>query len=145
MIKNKKGFTLIEVIVAMLVTGIILSAVYFVFIKSFLMSQGQAEFINAQDAIRTSALMIESDIRKSSQSIETEANGTCTTITDTITNDTFEYCVQDSKLIRNGNVLIDHVKSIEFDNQINYVSFEITGQYQGKEIKHEKRIYLRNP
>lgn len=145
MIKNKKGFTLVEVIVAMLVTGIILSAVYFVFIKSFLMSQGQAEFINAQDAIRTSGLMIESDIRKSSQSIETETNGTCTTITDTITNDTFEYCVQDSKLIRNGNVLIDHVKSIEFDNQINYVSFEITGQYQGKEIKHEKRIYLRNP
>lgn len=145
MIKNKKGFTLVEVIVAMLVTGIILSAVYFVFIKSFLMSQGQAEFINAQDAIRTSALMIESDIRKSSQSIETETIGTCTTITDTLTSDTFEYCVQDSKLIRNGNVLIDHVKSIEFDNQINYVSFEITGLYQGKEIKHEKRIYLRNP
>lgn len=43
--KNNKGFTLVEVLIAMLITGIMFTSVYFWFIKVFTMNKEQNDFI----------------------------------------------------------------------------------------------------
>lgn len=144
MIKKKDGFTLIEVMVAMMVTGIILGTVYFLFIKAWNMNMEQNEYINAQDALRISGLQIESDVRRSTQSITINTDGMCYEIID---DTTITYCLQDNTLIRNGSYLTDNVDllTIEMPSGNAYVDIKLKGSYNGKEISHEKKIYLRTP
>ena len=144
MIKDKKGFTLIEIMVALLITGIVLTAVYFVFIRSHNINQEQQRFIEAQDALRIGGLQIESDIRRSSQSIDIEKHDACYHLIDKTDLKTTIYCVENDTLTRNGVILIDRIHSVEITNTSQYIDIELKAQYGGKEVTHEKKIYLRS-
>ena len=145
--RNKKGMTLVEVLVAMLITGIVLSAIYFVFIKVTVMNKEQQEYVKAQEGMRNTMLVIEKDIRRSSQSIELTSNAAtgCYTIKDnedaTVK---FEYCINDNSVTRNGHVLIDGVSYLKIDSGTGYyIEVSLKGKFGGRELKHEKKIYLR--
>lgn len=141
--QDKRGFTLVEVMVALFVTSILLGAVYFVFVRSFMMNKEQNDYVNSQDALRLSAMVIESDIRKSSQDINIIQEKGCFVITDIQDNTEVEYCVSERTLYRNSVFLIDNVDSFILEDHINYVNLEIISNYNRKEIKHAQKIYFR--
>lgn len=141
--QDKRGFTLVEVMVALFVTSILLGAVYFVFVRSFMMNKEQNDYVNSQDALRLSAMVIESDIRKSSQDINIIQEKGCFVITDNQDNTEVEYCVSERTLYRNSVFLIDNVDSFILEDHINYVNLEIISNYNRKEIKHAQKIYFR--
>lgn len=149
---NKKGMTLVEVLVALLVTGIILSAVYFVLVRVTLMNKQQQEYVNVQNGLRNTMLVIEKDIRKSSQSIKLTTNASgCYIVRDIIDSQDFEYCVVDGVFLRNGQVLIDSVDQVNMELRDFYngkkrrisLKVTLTGNYGGEALKHEKKLYLR--
>lgn len=141
---NKKGMTLVEVLVALLVTGIILSAVYFVLVRVTLMNKQQQEYVNVQNGLRNTMLVIEKDIRKSSQSITLATNASgCYIVSDIIDSQEFEYCVVDGVFLRNGQVLIDSVDQVNMELRDFYIKVTLTGNYGGEALKHEKKLYLR--
>ena len=141
--QDKRGFTLVEMMVALFVTSILLGAVYFVFVRSFMMNKEQNDYVNSQDALRLSAMVIESDIRKSSQDINIIQEKGCFVITDNQDNTEVEYCVSERTLYRNSVFLIDNVDSFILEDHINYVNLEIISNYNRKEIKHAQKIYFR--
>ena len=144
MIKDKKGFTLIEIVVALLITGIVLTAVYFVFIKSHNINQEQQRFIEAQDALRIGGLQIESDIRRSSQSIDIEKHDACYHLIDKTDLKTTIYCIENDTLTRNGVTLIDRINSIDISKNSQYIDIEHKAQYNAKQVTHEMNIFLRS-
>lgn len=136
--------TLVEVLVALLVTGIILSAVYFVLLRVTLMSKQQQEYVDAQDGMRNTMLLIEKDIRRSSQSVDVEEVDGCYVIRDNEdVSSVFEYCISDSNLIRNGHVIIDGVDTLNIKIVDVYIEVSLMGKFGERELKHEKKIFLR--
>ena len=67
MLKNKRGFTLIEVLVVLLITSILLGVIYLVFNQSVSTFTKEESRVENQQSLRQAALVIEKDIRESDQ------------------------------------------------------------------------------
>lgn len=141
--QDRRGFTLVEIMVALLVTSILLGAIYFVFVRTFMMNKEQNDYVNSQDALRLSAMVIESDVRESSQDVEITQQGDCYLIIDIQDNKEIEYCVLNRILYRNSAFLIDNIDDFKLEDHINYVNLEIISKYNRKELKHAQKIYFR--
>lgn len=154
--KNNKGFTLVEVLIAMLITGIIFTSVYFLFIKVFTMNKEQNDFIQMQDAMRNVAHIVEKDIRKSTQNIEFVEAGNEIKIyyldyslnrmlDDTGNEIKITYKLSDDVLYRNGNYLMNNLDNFEltYEEVRLYVELKLNSKTDKREVKHDKKIYLR--
>lgn len=161
--ENKKGFTLVELIIAMMVTTILLAAVYFMFVRVFQMNQEQNELIAAQDTVRAISQIVEGDIRRSSQYLEVSESGNLITVVQTNKEGTvlkdaegsplqMTYELKDDVLYRNNKRLLDRVKTFEFEivelgegaSVRKYVDLLVVSETDKREVTHEKKIYLRD-
>lgn len=140
---RKKGFTLVELIIAMAVSAIVLLGVVQLFSSIIKMSSTQDDYVKAQDAIRTVGVQVESDIRGSSQSMNVALLNGCTVLTDTVTNQKVQYCLNGKVLKRNGSVVIEGVKEFSVTQNLKQMTIKIVGAYQERVINYEKILYLR--
>ncbi|NLW14705.1 MAG: prepilin-type N-terminal cleavage/methylation domain-containing protein [Erysipelothrix sp.] len=148
--ENKKGFTLVEVIVAVFISTILIAAVYFMFVRVYLENESQNEFVKMQDTLRSISQIVETDIRKSSQYIDIDVAGDIYTIIEkdhengsTLKETPYE--LVDNVLYRNAVFLMDKVESFKIIEKEYYLEVEIKSESKGREIKHDKKIYLRQP
>jgi prepilin-type N-terminal cleavage/methylation domain-containing protein len=144
---DKKGMTLVEVLIALLVTGIILSAVYFMFVRITIMNKEQQEYVQAQDGVRNVMLLIEKDIRTSSQHILLKELDGCYNLSDLEKPDSTEdisYCIEDGKFSRNDQVIVDGVDNLIMSTNNFYIEVSINSKFGRRELNHEKKIYLRS-
>lgn len=149
--KDKKGFTLVEVIIAMFITTVLIAAVYFMFIRVFQMNREQDQFIQMQDSLRTVSIIVEKDIRKSTQNVDIKKEGNTTTLQ--YLDDTgqklegseniFTYKLENNRLYRNGNFLMENLEEFELTNHNYYVNLELKSKTGKREVSHDKKIYLR--
>lgn len=140
---DKRGMTLVEIMIVLLVTTILLSAVYFVLVRVTEMNASQQAYINGQDALRNSLLIIEKDIRRSSQSLEIKENDDCYEIKDSLKDTTLTYCLVDKTLKREGYIIADKIDGFSIENNDFYINLRIESQTSRKEMKYEKKIFLR--
>lgn len=149
--KVKKGFTLVEVIIAMFITTVLISAVYFMFIRVFQMNREQDQFIQMQDSLRTVSIIVEKDIRKSTQNVDIKKEGNTTTLQ--YLDDTgqklegseniFTYKLENNRLYRNGIFLMENLEEFDLTNHNYYVNLELKSKIGKREVSHDKKIYLR--
>lgn len=149
--KVKKGFTLVEVIIAMFITTVLISAVYFMFIRVFQMNREQDQFIQMQDSLRTVSIIVEKDIRKSTQNVDIKKEGNTTTLQ--YLDDTgqklegseniFTYKLENNRLYRNGIFLMENLEEFDLTNHNYYVNLELKSKTGKREVSHDKKIYLR--
>lgn len=105
MLKNKRGFTLIEVLVVLLITSILLGVIYMVFNQSVSTFTKEESRVENQQSLRQAALVIEKDIRESDQqkgSLFLEADG-CYRFA------FHKYCLVGNSLMRDGSALASNV------------------------------------
>ncbi len=158
---NKKGFTLIEVVIAMFVTTILLAAVYFMFVRVFEMNLDQSQYIEAQDTLRTVSQIVESDVRRSTQFMEVEESSGVVTlkflvnkkgVLEPLKDDAgnqvkMTYELKDEVLYRNSQRLMDRVNEFELTKvdspEGDYLNLIIISETKTREVRHEKKIYLR--
>lgn len=148
-IKNKKGMTLVEVVIALAVATVLVATISGVFLFINSVNNNQKSYIQAQDTIRTAALVVEKDIRSSSQYISVEFDALTNTyeIMDNTSNTVIaEYRLQGETLYRNGSVLIDNVTSFTISQELTSgerIRISISSSHSGKEMTYEQTIYLR--
>lgn len=161
----KKGFTLVEVLIAMFVTSILLAAVYFLFVRVFTMNSQQTQFIEAQDTLRTVSYIVEKDVRKSTQHLKVNkiGNDTHLIFLDRHGNELKDdkgnlveiiYTLENDQLKRNGKNILDRVDDFtlemnhDFEDDDNnpvdeYVYIKLLSKTSKREVTHDKKIYLR--
>ncbi len=151
---DKKGFTLVEVMIALFVTSIILSAVYYLFINVSTMNKQQTDFIQIQDSLRTVSLITEKDIRRSPQKIEITTNDNTTTLyyLDEEGNKMIHegkevkyiYRLENGRLYRNDAFIMENLTKFELSQpQPFYVQLNLMSKIGNREVKHDQKIYLR--
>ncbi len=149
--KDKKGFTLVEVIIAMFITTVLIAAVYFMFIRVFQMNREQDQFIQMQDSLRTVSIIVEKDIRKSTQNVDIKKEGNITILQYLDesgkelegSENIFTYKLENNRLYRNGNFLMENLEEFELTNHNFYVNLELKSKTGKREVSHDKKIYLR--
>lgn len=111
--KNKKGFTLVELVIVIALISIVslMTASIFSFgIKSNERNQSLQE---STESARLVLQILDKDIRSSSQKLELISEDTCFTLKDTLDESkTIKYCLKNEEVYRNNNFIID--KIIEF-------------------------------
>lgn len=144
---NKKGLTLIEILVTVLVLAIIMGMIasIFGFFARFYTSENRQ--VNRQENMRILLLNLEKDIRMSDQSVNLA--GTCYVIgLGSDSTPTHQYCFDDASGIvsRNGNVLARGVKTFSLrttDSTFITVDIKMIPDGDRKQVKAEYTIYLR--
>ena len=146
MAKHSKGMTLVELIIALSVSSIVLIALlsFFIFIQKHY--QQETKRVQNQQAVRLFTQVIEDSIRMSSQSLQVDHDGTCTTLYDLeekITIATYCPLNQDQYTIDDG-VTIDGITDLEIEikteEDIEYVVLIVEGNLG---MDYEKTIVLR--
>lgn len=141
-LRNKKGFTLIELIITitilLIVLGLVTSLVTF-FTRFYSDENSQ---LSRQENLRLLALQIEKDIRQSDQ-VVTEASG-CYFIGST---SPIKYCKVGTDVTRNDNVIAREIEvfSLGIQEDTNYLDLEIEAiaDTRGSVVNIETRIFLR--
>lgn len=113
---NKKGFTVIEVVVSLLILAIILgmsSSVVSFFSRFY---SNETTQINRQENVRLLLSYIERDIRKSNQEIDLD--GTCYKIGTDDAEQQSVYCVNDSQVTRNGVVIAHEIQTLSMSTNL---------------------------
>lgn len=138
---DKRGMTLIEVIVVLLIVTILLGAIYMVLDVSISTLFKEDSRVEIQESMRMASLSIEQDFRQSNQtSIPEEVDG-CYYI------NLQEYCLDSSlkALSRNSVVLVNKIEAFtisEVDGQAHIVLTSVDDKY-GKNIVIETNVTLR--
>jgi prepilin-type N-terminal cleavage/methylation domain-containing protein len=144
MLRNKKGLTVLEVMITLFVIGIVLSMVVGIvtFFASFY--QGENTTINRQENIQFLLTSLERDVRFSDQTIN--FSGTCYIIG---TVSTQEYCYDTStkRVTRNGAVLANEIESFTLTTDTNGTRINVavltTNDSRGQNLQATYTIYLR--
>ncbi len=139
----KKGFTLVELLVAMAVSAIVLLGVISMF-SSILKAEDQLDsYVQAQDSVRIISITVEKDIRTSSQQIVISNSGTCTIIEDTNALEVIEYCLSNKNLTRNDQHIGSNIKVFSVYQENEMIKLLVESEYKKEVIRHEKAIHLR--
>lgn len=140
---KSKGFTLIELVVALAISTIILGVIFVVFSSIMKTYTNEKNRILLQDANRIVSLTIEGDIRKSSQSISIVEDGACFQIVDTIMGSSTTYCIEENTVSRDGVFLSDNIQDVNLVLNGNAVTLDIIVFSAEETLNYEKTIYLR--
>ena len=140
-IKNKKGFTIIEIAVALTVLAVIILAVYTLLISGYNSVKQGSKKINIRQNIRTVEKLLNKELRNAT-CIEFGVNNNCgdnpfTFTLDTDNNDTYY-------LRQNGNVITDKIFT---DINIEIISNNIlnfTLELKNTDNNYKIRILLNN-
>lgn len=156
--QNKKGFTLVELMIAMFIATILIAGVYAMFISVHNMNEEQQAFIEAQTNLGSVSQIVEKDIRKSSQHLDISVSGNSTVITqldkegNIIKDDEgnplqYSYELMNGKLYRNNRFLSEHIESFEVHayptEDPMYIYLKVNAKTRRREVNHDKKIYLR--
>ncbi len=127
---NNRGFTLVELMITLAMTGIIIAAVYSANSVQQRANSRQEQVLEVQQSLRAALYAINQEIRMagydpegSSKAGFTAATATALTFTmdsnanktiDAGTDETITYTLNSTTLQRNGQPLIDNVEKLEF-------------------------------
>jgi len=144
---NKKGLTLIEILVTVLIAAIIMGMIasIFGFFARFYTSENRQ--VNRQENMRILLLNLEKDIRMSDQ--EVDLTGTCYIIgSGADSTPSHEYCFDNiNKIVsRNGNILargVDIFTLKTTDDSYIAVNIQMIPDGDRKLVKATYTIYLR--
>lgn len=148
-LKTKKGFTLIEVIITIAVASILLGAAVSFFVFMNRLNNDQKDFVFAQDTVRTVSRIIENDIRKSNQVANDQVIGSDALGIETdpyvikLLSSEVEYYLKDNIIYRNGAFLLDNVEKFIIMKSGNKVTYIIESNVKERMIEYEQEIYLR--
>ncbi len=96
--QNKKAFTLVEILIGLIITGLLMAAVATAFHASLVNYKANQDIYKASNDLRQSLLRITTQLRTATAVDPTTANDRCTLITSTGSDITFQYVSNDSKI-----------------------------------------------
>lgn len=97
-IKNKKAFTLVELMIALIITGLLMAAVATAFHASLTNYNANQDIYKASNDLRQSLLRMTTQLRTATAVNSTTSNDRCTLITSTGSDITFQYVPNDAKI-----------------------------------------------
>jgi len=136
---NKKGMTLIELVVVMAVLGLVLSGVTIIigFASNFFSEEDSS--IIRQENLRLVTVNFEKDVRKSNQDVS--ENSGCVLV------GTINYCLSDNDITRNGLKIAEEIATFDVSlaSDDSYLDLLVvtTPDERGNTAQAETRIYLR--
>ena len=132
--------TLVEVVVTIAVLSIMFVMVTIVITSSTRFFAHEESNIENQSHLRLLALRIESDIRRSNQSID--ENGDCLLI-----GDVTEYCLDSNEVRRNGILVASNIQDFNwvYDMSVDTITISLvsTSDLRGNSVNYSTRIVLR--
>lgn len=137
MINNKKGVTLIELIIVLSILAVVITLGYSIFIfgiKNFTIQTANA---NNQSNVRYATSFISKEIRKA-DSVSISSNEI--TIDGTVT-----YKLHSNVIMRNTNELVSDIASFNVERVGNRIILEITSvpNASGRNVSLSSKIYIR--
>ncbi len=137
MINNKKGVTLIELIIVIAILSIVIImgySVYFFGIKNF---TTQTSSLNNQSNVRYAVSLISKEIRKA-HTVETSSN-------ELEIDGTVKYKLENNAIMEYGNELVIDIASFKVEKVGNRVILEITSipNQNGNAVTFSSKIYIR--
>lgn len=137
MIKNKKGVTLIELLIVLSILSIIISlafSVIFVGTKNFSV---QTANVNNQSNVRYALNIISRDIRKAESVTVSEHTITI--------DDSFEYKLENNELLKGEQILATDVETFHITKVGNKITIEINSlpNSVGQSVSLSSTIYIR--
>ena len=138
-LSNKKGFTLLELIIVIVVMGIIMGGVVSAFAFGLNVYTDENSSVDRQENLRLVAVTFEKDFRKSTTQSVT-VSGSCATIGTSIT-----YCLEGTNVKRNGVVIAKHVDQMSITSSGTYFDLNLSSTPDDRNIDVDisTRIYLR--
>jgi len=140
MIKNRKGFTLVELMIVLALLGVVIMIGFSVFSFGFKNFNAQADNIDNQSKVRHAISDISKEIRKADPTKKITIVGGIVNIDE----GRVIYELQGSNLLKNKNELVPEIE--EFNPSIvgDKVTLEITSQAKrGHEFTLTSEIYVR--
>jgi prepilin-type N-terminal cleavage/methylation domain-containing protein len=136
MIKNRKGFTLVELMIVLALLSVVMMVGFSFFSYSFKSFNAQTDNIDNQSKVRYAISDVTKEIRK--------VNGLNIIISNEMDVDGVVYKLQGSTLSKNGNVLVSGIKLFKPSSVGNKITLEITSQPKhGREFTLISEIYIR--
>ena len=137
MIKNRKGFTLIELMIVLALLGVIITSAFSVFSFGFKSFNAQTDNIDNQSKVRHAINDISKEIRRISAPVITISGAE-------IDVDGVVYKLQGSTLMKNGNELVSGIKSFNPSILDKKITLKLTSQAKrGREFTLTSEIYVR--
>lgn len=136
---NKKGFTLIEIVIVMAILGLLLGGLLSTFIFSLNFFSEEDSQIVRQENLRFVSVEFEKDIRKSDQIVT--VSGSCVAI------GSIDYCLSANQVTREEVVIAKNIDVftvlLDVDGAYINLSLSSTNDDRGNDVSITTRIYLR--
>lgn len=143
--RNKKGMTLLELMVAMFVFSIIIGSIHHIFLNFMGHHKNQEAQVQVQEEIDRLGYFFEKDIRESNQQFNVNQNGNCFFLKDNLeSNLKLEYCLKDNTVYRNQQVLMNNVSEFKIQEMKDKIILQLkTSEKVGGQF-YEQSYTLRN-
>ncbi|WP_026475849.1 PilW family protein [Alkaliphilus transvaalensis] len=136
MIKNNKGITLVELIVALAISSIIIGLIFSTLVFGSRSFNVQADQIDNLSSVRNAMDLITREIRKA-ESVDINNN--------VLTLDEYVYKLENNSITKNGQVIISNIEKFEIVRSNNRIDIEISSPERsiGSKTQITSTIYLR--